>query len=345
MRFSIVMPVYNVERYLPQAIGSVLSQTYKNFELILVDDASPDKSGEICDNFALKDKRIKVIHKQKNQGLGPARNIGFEQSTGDYIIYMDSDDTISPIALETVQKYLTNKTDILIFGVNSIHQNKRGRTYYREKLTPPFLNCDTKAKIGKLVVTLNKKGVFPFAWNKVYKREFLKRQNAEFFKTKLIEDFLFNIKILYRARLVTVIPDRLYNYRRPHHQTLVNTYNPYFFCIAKRKHILEIDFLENTHQKTESNLQYVYFMYIKHLFSYFLRNKIKSYKEQKKLIIEALEDELTTHIFEHYKPHGKEKIIFGILKTKKPLLCLITAKTIGFLKKNFKRSLKKVLVR
>ena len=345
MRFSIIMPVYKVERYLESAIQSVLNQTYKNFELILVDDASPDKSGQICDDFAFRDKRITVIHKEKNEGLGPARNTGFENANGEYVMYMDSDDTLSPLTFETAQKHLTDKTDILIFGINSIHQNKHGRTYYREKLTPPFLNCDTKSKIGKLVVTLNKKGVFPFAWNKIYRRDFLKQHNAEFFKTKLIEDFLFNIKLLYKAKSVVVIPDRLYNYRRPHHQTLVNTYNPYFFCLAKRKHILEIDFLETTHQKTESNLQYVYFMYIKHLFSYFLRNKIKSYKEQKKLITEALNDELTTHIFEHYKPHGKEKLIFSILKTKNPFLCLMTAKTIGFLKKNFKRSLKKVLVR
>ena len=345
MRFSIIMPVYNVERYLNSAIKSVLSQTYKNFELILVDDNSPDNSGKICDVFSLKDNRVKVIHKSKNQGLGPARNTGFENAKGEYIIYMDSDDTLSPIALETVQKHLTDKTDILIFGINNIHQNKRGKTYYREKLTPPFLNCDTKAQIGKLVVTLNKRGVFPFAWNKVYRKEFLKQNNAEFFKTKLIEDFLFNIKILYKAQLVTVIPNRLYNYRRPHHQTLVNTYNPYFFCIAKRKHILEIDFLETTHQQTESNLQYVYFMYIKHLVSYFIRNRNKSYKEQKKLIAEALNDELTTHIFKHYRPHGKEKIIFNILKTKNPSLCLITAKAIGFLKKNFIRLTKRVLVR
>ena len=93
MYFSIIVPVYNVEKYLSECIDSILCQTFADFELILVDDGSRDKSGAICDEYAQKDDRIKVIHKE-NGGQSDARNIGTATSAGEYIIYIDSDDYI-----------------------------------------------------------------------------------------------------------------------------------------------------------------------------------------------------------------------------------------------------------
>ena len=94
MYFSVIVPVYNVEKYLSECIDSILCQTFTDFELILVDDGSKDKSGEICDQYAQKDSRIKVIHKE-NGGLSDARNFGTAASNGKYIVYLDSDDYIS----------------------------------------------------------------------------------------------------------------------------------------------------------------------------------------------------------------------------------------------------------
>ncbi len=90
---SIIIPVYNVERYLRECIDSIIAQTYKNLEIILVDDGSSDKSGEICDEYSKKDSRIKVIHK-KNGGLSDARNVALDIAKGDYIGFIDSDDYI-----------------------------------------------------------------------------------------------------------------------------------------------------------------------------------------------------------------------------------------------------------
>ena len=88
---SVIIPVFNVEAYLPMCIESVLSQTFKNLEVILIDDGSTDTSGQICDNYAMRDSRIRVFHK-KNEGQSIARNLGLEQSRGKYILYLDSDD-------------------------------------------------------------------------------------------------------------------------------------------------------------------------------------------------------------------------------------------------------------
>lgn len=108
IKISVIVPIYNVEAYLPKCIDSILNQSYKNLEIFLIDDGSPDRCGEICDEYAKKDRRIKVIHK-KNGGLSDARNVAIDVCTGEYLTFIDSDDTVSVEHIETlyhlVEKY------------------------------------------------------------------------------------------------------------------------------------------------------------------------------------------------------------------------------------------------
>ena len=92
---SVIVPVYKAEKYLPQCIESILAQTFTDFELLLIDDGSPDRSGEICDEYVRKDHRIRVFH-QQNRGVSAARNLGLEQAVGEYIAFVDSDDYVLP---------------------------------------------------------------------------------------------------------------------------------------------------------------------------------------------------------------------------------------------------------
>ncbi|MBO5913406.1 MAG: glycosyltransferase family 2 protein [Clostridia bacterium] len=112
MRFSIVVPVYGVEKYLDECINSLLKQTYTDFEIILVDDRSPDNCPQMCDGYAQSDSRVRVIHKPQNEGLGFARNTGLEAAKGDYVIFADSDDTIDPKTLERCFEELKDEPDI-----------------------------------------------------------------------------------------------------------------------------------------------------------------------------------------------------------------------------------------
>lgn len=122
---SVIVPVYNVEKYLERCVNSIVNQTYKNLEIILVDDGSPDNCGKICDELAIKDNRIKVIHKE-NGGLSSARNAGLDIATGEYITFVDSDDYISIeifdkcFELSNVQDF-----DILIFGMSILDNNSK----------------------------------------------------------------------------------------------------------------------------------------------------------------------------------------------------------------------------
>ncbi len=117
---TIVIPIYNTERYLERCIESVINQTYRNLEIILIDDESPDNCPQICDNYAEKDPRIKVIHK-KNEGLGMARNTGIDHATGDYICFFDSDDYVEPDTIETcVAAICESNADLVIFGHDDV---------------------------------------------------------------------------------------------------------------------------------------------------------------------------------------------------------------------------------
>ena len=117
---SIVVPIYNVEKYLDRCLDSIVAQTYRNLDIILVDDGSPDSCPQMCDAWAKKDSRIRVIHK-RNQGLGMARNTGIENALGTYICFFDSDDYI---AAETVEKAVKvareEQAEVVIFGMTSV---------------------------------------------------------------------------------------------------------------------------------------------------------------------------------------------------------------------------------
>ena len=119
---SIIVPIYNVEDYLCKCVDSILTQTYKNIEVILVNDGSIDNCGKICDEYALKDNRVKVIHK-KNGGIADARNAGLEICCGDYIGFVDSDDWIAEDMYEVLHDFASsNSLDVAICGVNIAYE-------------------------------------------------------------------------------------------------------------------------------------------------------------------------------------------------------------------------------
>ena len=121
---SVIVPIYKVEHYLPKCIDSIIHQTYQNLEIILVDDGSPDNCPEICDEYAKRDKRIKVVH-QENGGLSAARNSGVEMANGEFLCFVDSDDYIHPKMYEILYKNLKKfKADISICDYNVVFENQ-----------------------------------------------------------------------------------------------------------------------------------------------------------------------------------------------------------------------------
>ncbi len=199
---SIIIPIYKVEQYLVQCLESVIKQTWKNLEIILVDDGSPDQCGTICDVYAQKDERVRVIHKP-NGGLSDARNVGLDIATGDYIGFVDSDDYID----ESMFEYLLSgieKTDADISICNVTHFSSN-RTW-TDSLDPCFISGTEGVRNLFLDFSYHN-----FVWNKLYAARLWK--NVRFPKGRTFEDILTTWQTFRQADRIIVLPDAKYFYR------------------------------------------------------------------------------------------------------------------------------------
>ena len=161
---SVIVPVYNVEKYLEKCVSSIVNQTYKNLEIMLVDDGSTDSSGKMCDEFAKKDDRIKVIHKP-NGGLSDARNSALKIAKGDYIGFVDSDDYIADDMFETLCDLMEdNNSDISIVSFYEIYNNKLIGVRDSKEL-------ENMTKLEAMKELLIDSKIQSYAWNKLFKRE------------------------------------------------------------------------------------------------------------------------------------------------------------------------------
>lgn len=214
MRFSIVVPIYNVERYLRQCIESALNQTFGNFELILVDDGAADNCGSIIDEYAQKDKRIVAVHKQ-NGGLVSARKAGAAQARGEYIIVLDGDDWLALNCLEEIEKAIRKETvDVVCFGsyyaVGNQYQEKQlvkeERIVWRETIEQSIL--------PNLIAKKKNKVVTPNLWGKAFRRElYLKHQQTVSEKIAMGEDGVVVFPCMCEAQSLCFLPECLYYYR------------------------------------------------------------------------------------------------------------------------------------
>ncbi|MBQ9945301.1 MAG: glycosyltransferase family 2 protein [Clostridia bacterium] len=323
---SIIMPVYKVEKYLEAAVNSILNQSYPHFELLLVDDCSPDGSPAICDSLAASDNRIKVIHKPQNEGVSLARNTGLDNATGDYILFVDSDDTIEPDLIEKAVRSCNKDTEMLVFGFNRNYEDEHSNIIKVEKLTPFAADTEKSDTPADIFIMLSEAKMFQYIWNRLYKRSFIEKHGTRFENIKPTEDFLFNIELFKDISHITVIPKNLYNYRKPPHETLTSAYSPIFYDISKRKYLLEKEYLISASAFTEKNRQVIYASHIKHIISTFLKNHSKnsklSPKEQKEKIRQILNDELTIEVLNNIRPDGIiMKVITKLLKSKSVFLC------------------------
>lgn len=200
---SVIVPVYRVEPYLRRCVDSILSQTFTDFELILVDDGSPDNCGTICDEYALKDSRVLVIHKQ-NGGLSDARNAGIDIAQGNYLTFVDSDDWVHPHYLELLIQAIQNSgAAVSVCGFQKVDTHSQDSS--RRPNTVP-----TPAVMGAEDFFLQHQWDFNYAWGKLYRQEYF--AEVRYPVGKNFEDTFTTYKILFAGRRVAFIDHSLYYY-------------------------------------------------------------------------------------------------------------------------------------
>lgn len=220
MLFSVIVPVYNIEAYLPRCVDSILSNSFQDYELILVDDGSTDRCAGICDAYAAKDERISAIHKP-NGGLVSARNAGICHARGAYILYVDGDDWVSPDWMSTVEAVIAKapaQPDVVAFGFEKVysdhvrtHLPNLAEGFYDRKMLEqqvfPRIVIDRRLDYGDAII-------FQSSWNKAYKKELLQAHHCMDEGIRLSEDNAFVFECCLCANSIAVCHDVLYHYNK-----------------------------------------------------------------------------------------------------------------------------------
>lgn len=232
---SIIVPIYNIEKYIGKCVDSICKQTYKNIEVILVDDGSVDNSGKICDEYAVADSRIIVLHKE-NGGLSQARNSGIDIAAGKYIMFVDGDDWIDSVTVEKAvaaseekdadltmwnyyREYLKKSIPRIIFGSVERTFSEADIKVLRRRIIGP---------IGDELKNPSELYTFSTAWGKLYKKEIIDNHSLAFVDHSLIgssEDILFNIQFFAFAKKAVYLNDVFYHYRKDNESSITNKYN------------------------------------------------------------------------------------------------------------------------
>lgn len=201
-KISVIVPIYKVEDYLHRCVDSIINQTYTNLEIILVDDGSPDNCPMICDEYAKKDSRIRVVHK-KNGGLSDARNAGLDIATGEYIMFIDSDDFVDIEMMESMMKnMIDNNVDMVVCNIKYVYEDREVVKYNQaDRILDRYEAMEEYLKDGVVQAV---------AWNKLYKKSLINNMRYKVGKTN--EDEFFTYKVVDKTDKIYYDSKPFYNY-------------------------------------------------------------------------------------------------------------------------------------
>lgn len=295
---SFIVPAYNVGSYISKCVESIISQSASNWELIIIDDGSSDDTYEICEVYANKDARIKLIH-QKNSGVAVARNNGLLLSKGKWVAYVDGDDYINEDFVSILNEYTSSDYNMILFSYKSIYSDKvvhheiigKERVLNNERVRDLFKDLiDTEQRLPELSTTRT------YVWTKLYRRSFLIDNNIEFEKDVFMyDDILFNLKALCKLNECIYIPYELYMYRI-HSESVCHSYSEkhidrYIISTLAIRDFLEknaicSDFKQLYQKRALVSLCHICRMVLCH------RNNSKSYKERKMQFLSLLHEDV-----------------------------------------------------
>lgn len=224
MKYSVIIPVYNVEKYIHRCLKSILSQNYDDLEIIVVDNGSTDSSGSVCDIYANEYANFSVYHIE-NHGVGSARNFGLSKARGEFIYFVDSDDYLVGNLFAEFEDKLTPDLDLLVFSYyNSFEQEMTEKN--RTKKILPYNGSYDKYDFSKIFKDLFLSDMLYTVWNKLYRREFLIENNISFEKYELGEDVRFNLDVYHKVNKVYLSQDSYYVYVIGRKGSAMSSYNP-----------------------------------------------------------------------------------------------------------------------
>ena len=224
MKYSVIIPVYNVEKYIDRCLKSIISQNYDDLEIIVIDNGSTDSSGSICDTYASEYSNISVYHIE-NHGVGSARNFGLSKARGEFIYFVDSDDYLVGNLFADFADKLVSDLDLVVFSYyNSFEEDLTEKSRTEKSL--PFKGNYDKDGFIKIFKELFLSDMLYTVWNKIYRREFLLENNLSFEQYELGEDVRFNLDVYRNVNKIYLSQDSYYVYVIGRKGSAMSSYNP-----------------------------------------------------------------------------------------------------------------------
>ena len=224
MKYSVIIPVYNVEKYIDRCLKSIISQNYDDLEIIVIDNGSTDSSGSICDTYASEYSNISVYHIEIH-GVGSARNFGLSKARGEFIYFVDSDDYLVGNLFADFADKLVSDLDLVVFSYyNSFEEDLTEKSRTEKSL--PFKGSYDKDGFIKIFKELFLSDMLYTVWNKIYRREFLLENNLSFEQYELGEDVRFNLDVYRKVNKIYLSQDSYYVYVIGRNGSAMSGYNP-----------------------------------------------------------------------------------------------------------------------
>lgn len=313
LKISIIVPVYNAEKYIKRCLNSLINQTYENLEIIIIDDGSKDKSLKIVKEYSKKDKRIKIIEKE-NTGVSDTRNIGINNATGEYIMFVDSDDWLTKDSCEKYSKFFEYNLDIIISKSFIIYPNKKEKSHSYIKKSKILSELEIEKLVSSIFIENNNYFSFIEApWAKIFKTEFLKDNNIRFKKNlKIGEDTLLNFTAYNISNKIGFINNYTYNYYI-NELSVSNIFSKEIFDEYEKLYIeyKKLDFFNKYQHEFDQFIVKQLFKFLKKY--YFNKNNKETYKANKKHFMQLLKKE-------EYKKAINEVTIKEINSSKKRII-------------------------
>lgn len=311
---SIIVPVYNVEKYLDSCITSILKQSYSNIEVILVNDGSTDNSRFICEKYAEKDNRVKVIH-QKNSGPSVARNLGIQASSGKYIQFVDSDDYIDNDMTMRLIQAINNNNDIelVICGYKSIYRDRIQE--HNTSIKGIYSISDFLSHFGYLY----KESFINSPCNKLYTTKIIKDHNISFReKLDMGEDLLFNLAYIRKCTKINIINNQLYNYVRFNdNHSLTRSFQEDLFENQKMLFHNIRSFLSEDNNYSAKNKTYIELIYTNQIITclenLFHEDSTFNSKNRRNQIDKIISDSYLREQIKYFRGEGLQKSLIGLL--------------------------------
>lgn len=338
---SIIIPVYNCEKYIKKALESVLNQLYNNIEIIIVDDGSTDNSKEICEEYAIKDDRIK-IYSQSNLGVSAARNLGISKANGKYICFVDADDYIESDAvldyIESYKKY--PDIQLVISGFFSEVEPIKNKKPVYQKMNMTDRYYKERNEIRENFISLWDNQLMYNLWNKMYLKSIIDENGIKFSKYNWGEDVKFNQEYLLNVNTMLNLEKCHYHYIRERKGAATNKYIKNFYNIRLKEFNEFNEFFERYGIEKEKYFEFSCRRYIERTLgcveNLFVKECKLSFKEKYNEVKKILNNEATRISLKVTKPKSKKiKILLITYKYRLVLLTMMMGKILNFVKKHF----------